>query len=197
MADPRVSGASPLNALALHMLREAAEQEQIVLVESERDLEQWFEQEAFNPAAMLRRFRTLDEFKAGRQPGRTEKEDRTEKKVKEIEKIEEVAARFQRNNEELQAKTLLFLSSRISAGDSPEEALRKVLELYPEPALADEALEFLMASGDPRIAEIARQAKERLNSQFERSIKAGRNMGASPGIRQIRPRLCQVASRTV
>ena len=60
-----------------------------------------------------------------------------------IEKVEDAASRFHRNNYELQAKTLLILRARITAKDTPDEALQKVLEAYPDPALADEALDFL------------------------------------------------------
>ena len=111
-----------------------------------RIFEQWCDLDAFNPMAMMRRFRPLDEFKEIHHEEHLEEEAKVQKeeKVVEVEKPDDAAARFQRNNDELQSKTLLILRSRISAKDSPDDILKKVMEAYPDPALADEALEFLL-----------------------------------------------------
>lgn len=174
--DPRASGASPINPISLQTLLRAAEAEEIRQSESESDLEQWCELDAFNPMAMMRRFRPLTEFKQKEKVN--EKKLEEEQKVLGVEKIEETATRFQRNNQELQAKTLLILRSRITASDTPEEVIQKVLEIYPDPALADEALDFLLETSDTDTAALIRLAKEQFNARFEREIKAGRNMGA-------------------
>ncbi len=174
--DPRASGASPINPNSLRMLQEAAETESLLQDQSEGDLEQWCELDAFNPMAMMRRFRPLVEFRQKERP--EEKKTEESRQILEVEKTEEAATRFQRNNQELQPKTLLILRSRILASDTPDDVIRKVLETYPDPALADEALDFLLETSDSQIADIIRQAKEKFNTRYEREIKSGRNMGA-------------------
>lgn len=180
MADPRVSGASPISIQATEMLQKAAQEEEIIQIESDQDLEQWCDLDAFNPMVMMRRFRPLDEFKEIHHEEELEKQERLEKeeKVVEIEKVEDTAARFHENNYELQSKTLLILRSRISSKDTPDEILKKVMDIYPDPALADEALQFLLETSDPAMGAIILLAREKLNSRFDSEIKAGRNMGA-------------------
>ncbi len=180
MADPRISGATPVSVQALQTLQKAALEEELIQTESDQDLQQWCDTEAFNPLAMMRRFRPLDEFKDVHHEEHLEEESKLEKeeKVSEVEKVEDSAARFQRNNEELQAKTLLILKSRISASDSPDDILKKVMDIYSDPALADGALEFLLETADPATVAVILLAKERLNQRFGPEVKAGRNMGA-------------------
>ncbi len=177
MSDARASGASPVNPNSLRHLQEAAKEEGVRQSESSEDLEQWAELDAFNPMAMMRRFKPLTEFK---QKEKTEeKKVEEEQQILEVEKSEETAARFQRNNEELHAKTLLILQSRTNASDTADEMLEKILNTYPDPALADEALDFLLeTTSNAQKAEILREAKEKFNLRYEREIKAGRNMGA-------------------
>ncbi len=77
----------------------------------------------------------------------------------------------------MNAKTLLILRERISAEDTPDEILNKVLSVYSDPALADEALDFLIETATPQTLAIIKLAKEQLNTAFGREVKAGRNMG--------------------
>ncbi|MBM3184107.1 MAG: hypothetical protein FJZ64_02230, partial [Chlamydiae bacterium] len=65
----------------------------------------------------------------------------------------------------------------ITADDSPEDVLLKVTAVYADPALADEALDFLLETADPTTKTVIQLAKDKLNSTFDREIKAGRNMG--------------------
>jgi len=180
MADPRISGSTPVSAQALQMLQKAAEEQDLQQIESDQDLEQWCNMDAFNPMVMMRRFRPLDEFKEAHHEEYLEEQARVEKeeKVVEVEKPDDAAARFQRNNDELQAKTLLILRSYISSKDSPDDILKKVMQAYPDPALADEAMEFLLQTSDPALGAIILLAREKLNMRFDAEIKAGRNMGA-------------------
>ncbi len=180
MADPRVSGATPISTQALQALQKAAAAEDLEQIESNEDLEQLCDLNAFNPMAMMRRFRPLDEFKEVHHEEHTEEDKKVEKqeKIMEVEKVEESAARFQRNNYELQAKTLLILRSRITANDTADEVIQKVLQAYPDPALADEALDYLLETADPVTSTVIRLAKEQFGQRFDREIKAGRNMGA-------------------
>ena len=66
----------------------------------------------------------------------------------------------------------------ISANDTPEEILAKVFSVYPDPALADEALDFLIETATPETLDALQKAKGLLNRDYERQVKAGRNIGA-------------------
>lgn len=173
--DPRISGGSPVNPMSLKTLQQAADAQEILQSESEADFQQWVELEAFNPMAMMRRFERLEKRLETDKKRTEEKESAEELKVVEI---EETATRFQQNNKELQARTLIILRSRISASDTPDTVIQKLLEFYPDPALADEALDFLIETADPKTINLLRQAKEQFNARFESEIRAGRNMGA-------------------
>jgi type III secretion protein W len=179
MADPQVSRILQINAQAVRNLQELAEAETAQVVESEEDFDQWCELSAFNPLLMARNFRTLEEQQREHAARRLQEQAATEgKKIKQVEQADEAAARFQKKNEELQAKTLLILKSRLLATDTPEEVLRKVLETYPDHSLADEALDFLIETTSGPMQTVIRMAKEQLNALFGREVRAGRNIAA-------------------
>lgn len=170
---PRITA---LNNAAIRAAQEIAREELIDQVESAEDLQSWIEN-SFNPIAMMRNFKTLEEQK--QEPSKAEKKSETgESKILKVEEVTAVAERMQRNNYEMQARTLLILRSRVTAGDSEEEVLAKVLEMYSDPALADEALDFLIETSRGNMQMVAQRVKEQLNQQFSREILAGRNMGA-------------------
>ena len=106
------------------------------------------------------------------------KADQEEKKITEVRRIEAVSERYQRQNNELQPRTLLALRSRLSPHDTKEDVLRKVLETYADYSLADEALDFLLETSEGDLREAILQAKKDLNALHDREIRAGRNMGA-------------------
>lgn len=147
------------------------EAEELIQVESENP-----EDVETNPFAMYRRFRPLQELKSTRKT--EQKENVEEKKILSVEEIDEAAARFQKNNEELKSKTLLILRSSLTSDDSPEELLNKVLRIYPDHALADEAIDFLIETTDGSLQKTLKIAKEELNRTFGREVIAGRNIGA-------------------
>ncbi len=180
---PRVPGA---HHEAARMQRAPQTQQlanvQIAQIESEESLSETGEEMVFNPFAMARRFETLES--RIRRTGKGEESEKSqkdeEKKLQQVEKISEVAEDFsRRTNQELISRTLLLLRSRITKDDTPADVLRKVIELYPDHSLADEALAFLLETADdPDIASVVRQAKEQFNLSFGREIKAGRNISA-------------------
>lgn len=130
--------------------------------------------EAFNPVAMARsgRFTNLED--KCRKRGREETQ-KSEQPV--VERVKEISDQYEQKNPELQARTLRILRDRISIDDTEEEILRKVLEVYPDPALADEAFEYLAETSSGALLERIRRAKESLNNTFAREIRAGRNIG--------------------
>jgi len=178
MAEPNISHLIQSNIAAIRTIQHEVAKENAMQVESEQDLNQYLDLVAFNPMQRARNFRELDDLKSKLQTTEgKEAEEVEEPKILETAKIEEAASRFQKNNFELNSKTLLILRERISAKDTPEEVLTKVMEVYSDPALADEALDFLIETADPQTMAVVKLAKERLNTAFERQITAGRNMG--------------------
>jgi type III secretion protein W len=138
---------------------------------------EWTELAAFNPLALARRFESL-EVKARRKGREDEPEKTKEKQVLEIKRLEEVSDQFQRKNPELQQRSLLALRQRISKSSSKEDVLKAVLETYPDYALADEALEFLLETSGGELHAMIQAAKEELNAKHAKEVRAGRNIGA-------------------
>ena len=91
--------------------------------------------------------------------------------------VKEQASRFEKRNSELKAQILQVLLEKARSCRDKDELLKLVNEFYPDPMLADEALDFLLATTLGELKEIVRQAKEELNAQRGREIKAGRNIG--------------------
>jgi type III secretion protein W len=132
----------------------------------------------FNPLAITRRFETLEsKTKKGTKEEESDKTQKdSEKKIKQVERISQIADEYSRKNQELQSRTIIFVRDRITKNDTPEEVIRKVLETYPDYSLADEVLDFLAETSEPGIANVVRQAKEQLNRDYGREIRAGRNV---------------------
>lgn len=178
MPDPHISRALQVNLASIQSLQKEAEADMCMQEDSESSLSDYMDYSVFNPMQMAQRFRKLEDTKSHLSHKLEDVEEPEEKQILDVDAVDEAASRFQRNNDELNPQTLKILRARILATDTPEEALNKVLSVYPDAALADEALDFLIETAEPDIAEIVRAAKEKLNSERSREIKAGRNMGA-------------------
>ncbi len=152
----------------------AAQKSNIIQVAIEESFSAWGDEAAFNPIMMARRFESLDEKR------RKHREEAAEKQETEarIERVEEISEDFSRKNPELLPRSLLNLRARLTAKDSAEDILRKVLESYPDYSLADEALDFLVETSTGEMLEKVRRAKDDLNASHGREVRAGRNMGA-------------------
>ena len=132
--------------------------------------------QAFNPVLMSRRYKTLEERLGRKVAEKKDVEDAD--MVHEIEEVETLAHEFHRTNPELDPRSLQLLLSLLKKGDTPEEILRKVMKNYPDPALADESLEFLEKATSRDLAAKIRQARENLHQAHGREVAAGRNIGA-------------------
>jgi len=176
MSDPHVSPAIPVSSQAVRMIQQEVASENAMQVESDEDLNQYLEISIFNPLAQAQRFRNFKDLQSSLTHKMEETETPEEKVILAVEKIDEAAARFQRNNYELNAKTLRILREQILA--DPTDILNKILAIYSDPALADEAIDFLIETTDPDTQELLKQAKKDLNDTRGREIRAGRNMGA-------------------
>jgi len=155
--------------------KENLAQMMIIQEETSEELGEWGDN-VFNPLAISRRFKPLQE--RTRRMGRGEEAETAHRKVMSVEKAEEAADKFAKQNPELDKRALLTVQARIKATDSAEEILAKVLEAYPDPFLADETLDYLL-----EIAEVGSEihgqilkAKEDFNAMYGREIRAGRNM---------------------
>lgn len=173
--DP-ISAISAATQKKIQELQKAAKQEQALIVESEEDLNQFFELSAFNPAAQMQKFRDFSKLKKENTERQKADESKTEAKIIQKKEVEETATRFQGRNNELLAKTLLILRARILPSDTPEEILEKILDTYSDVSLADEALDFLLETADPALLPKLRQVKQQLLATRAREITAGRNI---------------------
>ncbi len=130
--------------------------------------------------AMSRSFQALE--KRAREKAKADESSKSEKEegeedVKVVERLQKVAENFERKNPELQARTLLSLQARISKGDSPDDILRKLKQVYLDVALVDEAIDFLMETADTDMRQTLLLAKDELYRTSEREVRAGRNIG--------------------
>lgn len=153
----------------------AAAAMQVAQEESDEGFQSWIDEGVFNPTIMARRFEALENKRK-----RTVREEETEKMERKeeivVERLERISQQFQRNNPELQARSLLLLRSRMNEADTSQEILRKVLEMYPDYSLADEAMDFLLDTTEGELQAKVRAAKEELNQLHGREVKAGKNI---------------------
>jgi type III secretion protein W len=104
--------------------------------------------------------------------------------------IEKIAKEFAegRKNPELKEKTLVILRKQIREGDTKEEILKKLLDVYPDVSLAAEALDFLLLTTSGPLATVVQEAKTEFLGRYSREIVAGQNIGdvaraaAGPGV---------------
>lgn len=176
MSDPNISPILPINSQAAQQIRQEAKQSLAKPVISQGNLSQYVENTLFNPAQQAQRFRDLEKLKHTQTKEKAENPE--EEKIEGVENADEVATRFSRNNPELEEQTLAILQSLINPNDTAEETLAKVFSVYPDPALADEALDFLIETAPSGTKELLQQTKSLLNRDYERQVKAGRNIGA-------------------
>ena len=165
-----IARATPVNLHAVQQLKQLVAEEELIQVES-----QTVEPDT-SPMVIYQRFLPLRELRSARKP-EEKQEVQEEKKIEKLENLQEAASRFQRNNEELKAKTLLILRESLTEDDSPEELLNKILRIYPDHALADEAIDFLIETTEGSLKRTLFVAKEQLNRTFAREVAAGRNIG--------------------
>ena len=171
MSDPNLS----ISNQALQFIRQEVHQASAKVVESEGSLSQYVENTLF--LQQKEKFKDLEKLKNAQNKEALENPE--EIRIEGVETSDEVASRFQKNNSELSAKTLTILQSLISEKDTPEEIVAKTLSIYPDPALADEAMDFLLATCSQEMLDTLKKAKGLLNRDYEKQIKSGRNIGSA------------------
>jgi len=175
--EPRISSIIPVSHQGIRAIQQEAAEQVAMQVESQEDLSQYFELASFNPMRQVQRFRNLREINA-KETQKPEETEEVDAKVIEVAKIDEASERFQKNNYELNAKTLRILRSQLSQSDTPDSVLKKVAAVYADAALADEALDFLVETTEAQLLAATQEAKAKLNKDRGKEIRAGRNMGA-------------------
>ena len=127
----------------------------------------------FNPLAMGKNFKEIDKRAAkGLQKEEAENQQHVPKEAK------KVAENFAKRNPELNSRALLILKSLIKEKDSQESILNKVRSTYPDPTLADEALDFLIETSPAKSAMRSKlvATKDQFNEVYGREIRAGKNI---------------------
>jgi type III secretion protein W len=146
--------------------------------ESDAKFQQWADEASFSPTLIARKFEQL-ELKTRRQ-ARKEEADKAERKEEGehlvVQEVQAISEQFERKNPELEARPLQLLRARIKLQDTKEEILEKVLEMYPDFSLADEALEFLLRTTKGELSVKVGLARATLNETYGREVRAGRNM---------------------
>ncbi|MCB1117854.1 MAG: hypothetical protein KDK50_04650 [Chlamydiia bacterium] len=140
--------------------------------------ENWAEHSAFNPLAQQKQFKTLKERETKPTAETSKPEAKPEAKT-DSNKAENVAKFYQQRNAELSARSLMTLNAQVQNAVTVHEVIERTYELFSDPALADEALDYLLETLPPgsRAHERAKEAKTRLNQLRGREVRSGRNMG--------------------
>jgi type III secretion protein W len=176
-----VPGMTPIRAVQSSPLKDASQlaaQLQLNQEASEEAFQDYVEQLA-NPFQRYNVQSNLNE-----RIRRTKEKDKAETEQLEVPEaiegvgsMEEAAARFHKRNAELNDRVLTLLWQRVQSAQTEDEVLDIVQEFYPDPSLADEALEFLIAA-EPEMARRAmiERARDKLHKRFEKEIRAGKNI---------------------
>ena len=161
-------------AIAEGKAAEIVEEENDVQEETQDNLKMVFEETA-NPlsAAFAVKQKSLQE-----QPIRVFRAEKGEefRKVMPEKDVKEQASKFERRNPELKAAILALLLDKAKACRDKEELIKLVEQFYPDPTLADEAFEFLLATSVGSFKEMVQEAKDAYNALHGREIQAGKNI---------------------
>lgn len=90
--------------------------------------------------------------------------------------VKDEASKYERRNNELKAPILMLLLEKAKACRDKDELLKVLLEFYPDPLVADDALDFLLATTLGDLKAMVQEAKEELARTRGREIQAGRNI---------------------
>ncbi|MBS0622751.1 MAG: type III secretion system gatekeeper subunit SctW [Verrucomicrobia bacterium] len=139
-------------------------------------------EEAFNPFAADKE----TEFKALKHRAREVTKEEADEEIQQLivqrkeQAAEDLADQMHENNHELDRYRLLEMRTYVLAkasSSSPEEMIEDIRSFFNDPSLADEALDYLLQTCDPALKEKILAAKELLQQQLGREVKAGRNIG--------------------
>lgn len=101
---------------------------------------------------------------------------RMEAKIVGIKDSEETADKFAGSNPEFKKAILLLLLDKVKDCKTKEEILNILNQFYPDPTLADEALQFLLETTLGDLKTLVEEAKQSHQDTHGREIKAGANI---------------------
>lgn len=148
--------------------------------ESQQDIEMARSEMIFNPRAFNQKAqpmeKRMEQLLYAQQGKKTEEKERPTDESS----VEKIAESYTKKNPELESRTLQSLLKDLSLDKSHDDILKKLMRVYTDHSLADEALDFLLeaSSNNKEMQKMLLRAKMQLNAQFGREIQAGRNMGA-------------------
>ncbi|GAB5412080.1 MAG: hypothetical protein ChlgKO_11940 [Chlamydiales bacterium] len=133
----------------------------------------------FNPLEIAKYFKKLHE-QASKIPSeeQLETEAGNEKLVKRLDEAMNKAMAYAKRNSELNPHTLLKILALMRSDMSEAEMLEEVLREYPDPSIADDAIDFLIETSEEHkaIQDKMIRSKEIFNSTYGREIRAGKNI---------------------
>lgn len=157
--------------------REEQESQDLALAmqEASEDCFQESCSEAFNPWAADEE--TQEKFKSlsDRKNDAKEIAKQAKKTAKSVNQ-QSSANQYQKNNPELNSKSLFNLLRSLNKKDDQEEILKKLQGFFPDPTLADEALDYLIENTEEELNQTLKDTKENFTKQFGRQIIAGKNI---------------------
>lgn len=163
-----------------HLQAEAAQaagaREALVQVESEEAMTAYAEGGTeFNPLAMGKDFKEIHKQTRKDAPSSVQA---AEEQEEDPEILQRVAQAFNKKNPELNPRSLIAVRANIYADNTPEEMLSKLKGAYPDPSLADDALDFLIqvSEKNPALKQKLETAKKNLNETEGREVRAGKNI---------------------
>lgn len=133
----------------------------------------------FNPLETEKYFKKLQQ-QASIIPSeeQLETEAESEDMIKRMDEAFNTAKAYAKRNSELNPHTLLELLAGLDSEMSEAEMLQTVLDEYPDPSIADDAIDFLIETSETKreIQEKMIRTKEDFNSSYGREIRAGKNI---------------------
>jgi type III secretion protein W len=161
-------------AIAQEKIAEVVEEEIAAQEETQDHLKEIFEETA-NPlaASFATKQKALQE-----QPIRVFRAEKGEeaRKVLPERDVKEQASKFEKRNPELKSSILLLLLDKAKQCRDKDELIKLMEQFYPDPTLADEAFDFLLATSLGTFKEMVQEAKDAYNALHGREIQAGRNI---------------------
>ncbi len=151
-----------------------AEQEIAMQVETANNLQNAF-QETVNPGVTRFQNNQKDLKDTGVRITKA-RQDRVERRFIPPEQVKEQADQFERRNPELKSAVLRQLLDELKECKSKDELLDLLQKYYPDPTLADQALDFLLATTLGDLQKIVKEAKEQHTKLYKREIDSGKNI---------------------
>jgi type III secretion protein W len=154
---------------------EISEEEVAEQVESAQDTFTELE-ETTNP--LVGKFKADEEElkkKAIERPTKAEQKAEVQKVIVR-EDAEKSALAFEQKNPELKKEVLLLLLKKAVDCKNKDDLLTLINQFYPDPTLADEALDYLLNVATGQFKEMVQEAKTAFQDRFGREITAGRNI---------------------